>query len=183
MKDETMGNQQVRLDRLVYWLSGVIDGEGCIMLTWKRYKKYENLEPQVSVSNNDVALLNSVCHVLRELQVGYYIVMRPKRASAILVKGFKRVGKLLPLIYPILVSKRDEAETVLRFLTIRKQEPYKRGYSEEERNLYQKCRNLKRSKNLRDYTPTLPEFEGQDDIVQTNAKSLEARGNCLPASL
>ena len=177
-----MDNQQVRLERLIYWLAGIIDGEGCIMLTWKRYKKYENIEPRVIITNNDLHLLSNVCFVLQEIGVGYWISFSKQKSTNVIVKGFKRTKKLLSLIYPILISKRDEAKTVLDFLASRELNQYKWGYSEEEKNLLIECKSLKASKNLRDYTPTLPEFEGREDIVQPNMRMLEARGNYLLAS-
>lgn len=175
-----MDDQQARLDRLLYWLSGIVDGEGCILLTWKKYKKYSNLEPMVTVSNTDPAILNNVCFVLRELRVGFYIPSRTSRTQEVVIKGFKRVERLLSFIVPTLVGKKDEANVVINFINSRKDNP-RWGYSESEIEAYQQCKDLKRSKSLRDYTPTLPEFFGQDDIVQTNAKPLEARGNYLPA--
>lgn len=154
-----MGNQQVRLECLKYWLAGLIDGEGCIALYWKRQGKYENIEPIVSISNTDQHLLDAAEQVINMLGVGTYR-QKGKTADELKVKGFKRVYKFLPHICDLLISKRDEAKVVLQFIESRIQSGKVRGYSEEELGLFDKCKELKHSKNLRDYTPTLPILTG-----------------------
>lgn len=171
--DETMGNQQERLDSWKYWLAAFFDSEGSLILC--KTVKNQRLTPIAHITNGNVSMINVGANVLRNIGVGFSISSKPDGTFMLWISGIKRIKKFLDLMYPLLISKKYVADIVLGFCNSRlNNDNQKSDYTFEEIQMYQKCRDANKvngSKIPRDYTPTqLLKFEGMDDIVRTDWK-------------
>lgn len=91
------------------YIAGIIDGEGCIRLAWARSTVF----PQILIVNTNLKLLN----ILQEIYGGD--IHEQKNAAR---RGWKRSYQwrlswsravdLLDEVYPFLIIKREQAETV-----------------------------------------------------------------------
>ena len=169
-----MDDQQARLYAWKHWLAAFVDSEGCVLLyksnsVARRYPFYR-ITPLIHIVNQDLAMINQAAHILRILDIGFLVITKTKGLHMIWISGFKRVYKFLDIFYDLLVSKRDEAKVVLDFIKSRWSKTKFDDYTTEEMNMLDQCKYLKHHRSLRDYTPTLPDFNGKDDIVRTNWK-------------
>ena len=164
------------------WLAGFLDADGCIRLskgTKNSKLNQHSLIPQLLAHNTCVVTLNRVL-ILFEKMGALSVTSLRKRYSAqhakmanILSLGMKRVEPILREILPYLVTKRLEAELMLRFIELRKSRRHRNApYTASEYRIYTAMKYLKKSRHLRDYTPTVEEILDQD-IVRTSAKALE----------
>jgi len=185
VKDVTVGNQQARLELKLAWLAGFLDADGSFTLqkSWKNKKEQDSFVPRVSFHNTSPLTIKEICKVLFDIQVGKYIVTRNRKKvnhaslKTVEVFGLKRVGKLLPLVIPYLVTKKLEAQLLLAFIHKRMQKHHNAPYTEFEYKVRDALKELKSSRSLRDCTPSIKEFvKGLfgEDTVRTNAKALEA---------
>jgi hypothetical protein len=105
------------------WLSGIIDGEGCIMAAWSNRKREVGGSLCVKVqieACSDVMILRCA-QLLQGLEVHFYLSPlklkkggnRPSRQ--LLVKRRADVLKLLRILHPHLVVKQKEAELGIWF--------------------------------------------------------------------
>ena len=163
------------------WFAGFIDADGCIRLSkgWKNKKGQYSLIPQVSVHNTCIVTLNKVIEILNENVSGCTTSRRNresfKHASmySVILGGIKRVKPLLDKITPYLVTKKLEAQLLLRFIDNRlNAKSHNAKYGTEEYKIFFALKNLKTTRHLRDYVPNIDEILNED-IVRTNARALE----------
>jgi hypothetical protein len=131
-----MGDQQGTFpitDFDLGWLAGIIDGEGTV--AFSVYPRQERgkapdvrVKPQVMVTNTDKALIEHAASIFNRCGVGVHIENRVQHgrsfASTKVYRplfvlnacGFKRAKAALVLLAPHLVSKKEKAELVLRYI-------------------------------------------------------------------
>lgn len=100
------------------WVAGVIEGEGCLNITYDR-SKY--LNSQFVIVNNSRGLLQEVQRI-----VGGKIYKRKDyegrnwaRAHLLFVLKNKQKLAVLPEIIPFLVTKKRQAKLMIEFLNLR----------------------------------------------------------------
>lgn len=164
------------------WLAGFADADGCFRLKkgMKNQKLGQNsLIPHVAFHNTCVMTLNKiherVSKIVPEARTSERkrISKKHARMGNIEIMGMKRCEPLIKALLPYLVTKRLEAELLLRFIERRKTRGIRnKPYESIDYQTYAAIKNLKVTRHLRDYMPSADEILG-DDIVRTNAKSLE----------
>lgn len=143
-----MDNQQKRpIIVNLSWLAGMWEADGSFSLSKNERRKYIQYEPQLQFVNTDFLIITEVIEILRSLQVGYYFLTRiqPKNGYGkklkyeIRVQGMKRCYKLLHyLIDYIRGSKKQKAQFIFDFISLRLLKPKNQRYGDEEHALYQK---------------------------------------------
>ena len=154
-QDETMGNQQGKMHFNIGWLVGMVEGEGSITLT--RSAKAKNkfghkITPHLSITGTNDALMEKATEVIKFFKLPFSIDKRKnsnpnwKDTIRIQVYGLRRVEQWLFLLYPYLVGKKEQAETVLQFIENRKRvltlHPWHKPYTNEDLVLYEKVHKL-----------------------------------------
>lgn len=107
------------------WFGGIIDGEGSIGLCKTHKGKTKTgyiIVPQIQVSNRNKVLIDEVSSILKELGVksAYCIHRRFENLKwsdeyQIHISKHADIIKLLETIRPFIISKTQQAETVLEF--------------------------------------------------------------------
>ena len=159
-------NQQVRD---ISWLSGLIDGEGCLYLQKRQCKSGKHSErrksfdliPEVIIINSTWPNIEHADKILKELKVGHFIYSikhygtRPgnKPKWGIRISGLFRCKALLVEIMEDLIGKRKEAELLHKYICSRLSHPNKTTpYTDDEIKTYDVLRMLKEMSNPNDYT-------------------------------
>ena len=123
-----MGNQLSLDERELYYLGGLIDGEGSIMLvhtgTANGIHPKRPIVPQVKVSNTDPIIVQFLVDMFVKLGAKPWIETRSQRknwntAYTVLVSGIKKTNKVLSVLQHYLLAKRTHAQLVLEFNKIR----------------------------------------------------------------
>lgn len=172
------------MEKKLAWLAGFIDADGCIRLSkgWKNKKGQYSLIPQVSIHNTCLYTMNEVAQILSSFIPGFQLSWKKKISAkhaemvSISIMGIKRVEPILKVLLPFLITKNLEANLVLRFIAMRKFGIHNSPYNPISFRIYEALKFIKKSRNLRDYTPTV-EIILNEDIVRTNAKALEEAMN------
>jgi hypothetical protein len=109
-----MDNQQ-ESSRLIDlgWLGGIIDGEGTI--TIRKHTRKNNallLTPIVTMTNTDLLITNNYIRILESIDVPFWITNykgtdRWKAKIRIETTGLRRCKKILPILIPFLVGKKE----------------------------------------------------------------------------
>lgn len=134
------------------WLAGFLEGDGSIILAKQRIGKNRIIyTPLVNVTNTDHSLIEYVSKIMKEYQIGHYFTARKTKngiSKVLLVKGFKRVKKLLPLIIPEMYGKRkQQAICLLEWIHSRELTGNNHTYTEHEMELFEKIKELKKPDN------------------------------------
>jgi|HubBroStandDraft_4_1064222.scaffolds.fasta_scaffold04643_10 hypothetical protein len=135
------------------YLAGLIDGEGTIGLSeqiskpgWKN-KGACHIRSQVDVvTNTNAKLIEAVADMLKSLGVGFIIVefkvpAKCRQAWKVALVKIDDKKKLLELVQPYLVAKREQCDLVLKFLKPRNSSR-KVKTTPEERLLMARCHEL-----------------------------------------
>ena len=123
------GNQQ---ENLLWWLCGIIDGEGCITINHHRLHKETKREtllfqPIIVIVNTNKLLIDTCQEILKQSEIPFYVSFKSspkanpnwKEKWQVMVVGLKRVSKALTILSPYIISKRQEANLVKRFCDLR----------------------------------------------------------------
>lgn len=155
-----MDNQQERLFDLG-WLIGVIESEGSFTLCKScRNKRGYRYTPLITMTNCDETMLDNYKRILSYLDIPFYVYKRRyisgvvksnRPVIGIITRGYKRVKKMLDIITPFMVSKKEQAEILLDFVNYRLGVHYKTPYGTKEDSAYLKMKESHRIP--RDYTP------------------------------
>ena len=168
-------------DQEIIWLAGFIDADGCIRLSkgWKNKKEIHSLIPQVSIHNICLVTLNKAAEIVGEYCPGFQTSWKKRTSDKhspmynINIMGIKRCEPFIKTIRPYLVTKALEADLLTKFMGLRlNAKSHNAHYSSEEYQIYFALKELKKSRHLRDFTPTIEEVLNQDK-VRTNARALE----------
>lgn len=148
MKDETMDNQQRRIEERLSWLGGIIDGEGCITACQRRYKnKPVGFIPRIGIVNTDMNLINEVVSILEKVKLPFHVRSQKDKKHPhwkikfeIYIIGIKRCVKSLPILIPYIISKKEKAVRLLSFCESRLSKPIYSSYTDFEIDLLKKVR-------------------------------------------
>ncbi len=173
--DETMDNQQERLEKKIGWLTGIIEGEGWVSLTFIRTNqkngKFTNtLQPQIGIANTDLLIIDEIKTIFDYLKINYRFSTRKATVGSDFISRKQRyeiscaskrdLKVLIPTIYPYMIGeKKERAQKLLKFFSIRDQRPTSgpnSKYGSEEFTIYKELYSYKgtsRSRILNDYTP------------------------------
>ena len=171
-------NQQVSLEAKMGWLGGIIDGEGHIGLGRYQDNKYV-FQPRFEIVNTNKLIIDTYQKFFDEFQFPYHVryipeTQRNKAQWRICTQGFKRLYKILPIIIPYLIGKKQVALWLLELIESRLKlnsnsvAPSKRKWSEDELKLADKINNFNKrrfSKTPETIRQTLPKCN--EDIVRT----------------
>jgi len=168
------------------WLAGFLDADGMIRLrigrknkgTWKGVGP-KSLVPLVTYTNTCVVTGERLAKLIGESFVDFTAsVTKAKRAQThwrpkvtVEIGGIIRVEPFIRMLRPYLVTKAGEADLVLRFCEIRNARG-RAAYTSVEYLIFAALQHLKKTRHLRDYTPSIEELL-DEDIVRTNARALE----------
>lgn len=139
-----LGNQQERLA----FLGGLLEGEGTITIQKSNLRKNgrHNLLPVVQIANSNEVLIDFVVSLLTGLDVGPYVYWRKHgefaKSATVHVGGYRRCGKLLSMVMPFLVSKKQQAEIVLAMCVRRRDAPKNTPYSADDFTAVERIRGL-----------------------------------------
>jgi len=145
----------------VAWLAGFWDGEGTITLyrsiwKWKpdgpntrrlrnHEREPERYRPLIAVSHTDKPTCDFISTMLTELGAKHYYLNDPKRVNPtrlgkrpqyhISVMSFVGARRVLEVLTPCLVTKRPQAEALLRFIDIAQSRDSHLRYTDEQRQI------------------------------------------------
>jgi len=172
--------QQERLFDLG-WLTAAIEGEGSLTIikSCGQWKNAVHYVPTCRISNTKEAFIRNVERICKENKIGVHIGMRQQPGNRqpiwiARIQGMRRCKRLLELIYPRMVIKRDNAELLLELINYRLSLPHQTPYSGYELELRNKVQALnknggnKSKRILRDY---MPNSQRDEDIVRTSGES------------
>ena len=139
MDDETMGNQQPSLTNLeLGWLCGIIDGEGCVYIN-KRGGKRLDYKPGIRIAMTCFDTIEHVCSLLSKINVPHHVTAykankekNRKGNKAITIEGHKRLLKILPLITPHMVTKKQQCAVVWQFCKERTEGWHRADYTDNQ---------------------------------------------------
>ncbi|MFA6385939.1 MAG: hypothetical protein WCW29_04310 [Candidatus Paceibacterota bacterium] len=126
--NETMGNQQETISDIEKsWLAGILDGEGSIGISrLMSHRKNPTLTPRISIGNTNMKIINHVREILEKIPITMFIEKCQKvenknwkQASVIQISHIIGVKKLLDVVTPFLIGKREQAEILLSFVNSR----------------------------------------------------------------
>jgi hypothetical protein len=136
LKDETMDNQQPSISGFEFgWFCGIIDGEGCLGLWHKGRRDYT---VGLRMTNTSKDIIDAFTNVLDRLNIPYYVGhSKPRKETqkeywTVVVEGFKRLGKLLPIIKDSLVCKKKQANLLAEWIDSRSAKWHRAEYSARE---------------------------------------------------
>lgn len=144
--DDTRGQSAGNAD--IVWLSGFVDGEGCLNLNRKIQKgKWISFVPLFQVTNTHKPSIERIVKILSALGVGSHVINAQltgnrKPYSCVRTDGMKRVKKLLELLAPFLFTKKEQAELLLEFISIRQSQPVRSPHGDREIKIYQRIKEL-----------------------------------------
>lgn len=158
-------NQQIT-DARISWLAGIIDAEGSIGL----YKNGNgNYYARITITNTCVEMLDTIKAILDDYGLRGYIQEGERQKAGkgkwkprwqMVFSGSTKPQKLLGLVLPHLITKRNEAILTLEFIEGRSSKRYqnregsrwsKDPLTKREEYLIQEVKNLKQTRHLRDY--------------------------------
>ena len=133
----------------LYWLAGVIDGEGCITIGKDREQFFRTI---ITITNNNPYLIQEVSKIFSELNMKFFYLLKkrsnPVHKETLVIRAIGMGGckKLLENIMPYLIGKRQQAEIMLKYINSRKEKLKLKGshnpYSEEELELIKQIKEL-----------------------------------------
>lgn len=139
IQDVTMGNQQERPSEAeLGWLAGILDGEGSVTLNVNSTKRA--IYPRIWISSSEHEILDKTSTIIDKLGIKYgkHWKQPPgnrKPHGYVCVLTHQRVRKLLETLLPYITAKKERAEHVIEFCSIRKDLPYGHGYTARELEL------------------------------------------------
>ena len=151
-KSEGLGNQAGKVTDIC-WLAGIVDGDGCIGVHKQQFGKNTTYVPSFGLSTTCKKTYLFLDNLFKELEIGHhwtYRVVQNKNWRdrwVLQVRGMKRVSKLLEMIFPYLVTKREEAELIRKFIGLRLLKNKKGAYSQGEMELIERTKEIKKERN------------------------------------
>lgn len=169
-------DQQATKALQIGWLAGVVDGEGALTIHRNREARGWRVRPGLTIESVDPVLIETAAAILKESGVGPYIWRRKaaraknRQKTVILhVTGWCRMAKLLTLLLPYLVNKREEATEMGRLVFDRAARP--RGpnggnhtglpaWDALAGEVFENMKRIKATRSLRDCTPISLRWRG-----------------------
>jgi hypothetical protein len=103
------------------WLAGVIDGEGSIGIYRDTHRKKPRMRTTIKIANTDVRIIARVSEILFKANIRFYYTLTKRRLFCLTIHtiGFRSCKKLLEMVLPYLVGKKDQAKLMVEYLTYR----------------------------------------------------------------
>ena len=121
-----MDNQQKSLEGDLFWIGGIIDGEGMItaMTRNERGRKEHAYIPRISIVNTNQTMIDECSRILKDNNIPIYIQTKEGKGTwktkiELIISGFKRVSFALPILMPYIRVKRPQATLLLQLCTVR----------------------------------------------------------------
>ena len=115
---------------LTVWVAGLFDGEGTIGIYIHKRKDRENprVTKHITIENTNSLVIEEYKKFLRENNIKFYYCYLPSRKNRISspiysvnVSSYRMCEKLLNLLFPYLVGKKEQAQTMLDFIQYKKE--------------------------------------------------------------
>jgi hypothetical protein len=127
-EEKLMSKKSISRKDRICWLAGIIDGEGCIAVYLDESAKHgKTLDMRVKITNTCMKMIRQISEILTENHIGFYYATNGNTNPALEISasGQGRVEALLNLVRPYLVTKAEQADTVLELIRYRKSLGYK----------------------------------------------------------
>ena len=179
--DNQHGKTSNMITNKIIWLAGITDGDGCIGLHRQPFNNKVNFVPNYSISTTCKDTHEYLDVLFNELEIGHHWTYRKSNKKewkdrwVLETRGMLRNERLLFMLVPYLVTKKNEANIVLNFIKSRLSKSKMISYIPEELAMVEELKSIKDSRNgnivriLRDLTPNT--IIGEDK-VRSNAKVL-----------
>lgn len=137
------------------WLSGLIDGDGMIGFMRKQRERHQKEEfyyfPIIEVVTDCAATQRHLHDLGKDYQLGHKWYERKKKHImwTMRIHGMQRCLRVLPMLMPYLVTKNQEAKFVLRFIESRMSHALNDPYTQEEKEIADKVRELRLERSHR----------------------------------
>jgi len=147
---------KANLENELYWLAGIIDGEGSVMIE-KQQQHYISYHQKITISNTSNLIICCIKRILKKIGITYYCLKCKSQRK----DGYKRVPcydlqihrvkevlKLAVLLRDKLILKNQRINLIIKFcqLRINKRKKVSKnafaGFDNREENLFQKLRKL-----------------------------------------
>lgn len=120
---KTMDNQQ---ESLLWWLGGIIDGEGCITINHHRLHKgmpRETLlfKPVIAITNTNKLLIETCQKILTDNQIPFWVSYREKQKKGnlpvwcIRIEGIKRCIRAINILSMYIIAKKNQSLLLKEF--------------------------------------------------------------------
>jgi len=137
-----------KLQKYAGYIAGLVDGEGSLIIRWDKRHRYLTFSYFMSIGMTHEGVIKWLSDILG---VTYSVSKRkPPRKTMYVLRVFTQTDlvTLLEELLPWLIVKKEQAETMLRFLNLRAERSAKE-YANEKAELYLKMRKLnQRGKGL-----------------------------------
>ena len=110
----------------LYWLAGIIDGEGTIRIV-ERYatsveKRYDRYVPEISLTNTNQYMIDEILNLSKTYNFSIYVYKRKgsKRIRFDMkIVGIKRLEKFIPLIEDKIIAKKKQINMLKEYIYFR----------------------------------------------------------------
>jgi hypothetical protein len=112
----------------LYWLAGIIDGEGSFTIERNVSGKYINYRPRIIITNTSTFLIKKIQRILKTLNIQTYCLKHKpirqdnynrKLCYDLQIHKFSEILKLITYIGNKLIIKRKEAYLMKKFVNFR----------------------------------------------------------------
>lgn len=113
----------------VYYISGLIDGDGCFNMNVRNTKYGARYTPQILMVNTNKEIVKRYCSFLKNNNIGYHISFRiagkttNRRRWDVLVSGVKRCNSLCILLENSLKTKKEQCKLLNQYCEFRLNNP------------------------------------------------------------
>ena len=121
------------------WLAGILDGEGCIVVTYANGNVSRNhYRTRIEVRNTNPFMIQRITDILSSWELKFFLnfIKRQgnyKQSIAVVVTGYKTIFSLLQRVLPHLTAKQEEAKLMYDFINWRLNEHPMQGCNGGER--------------------------------------------------
>lgn len=109
------------------WLAGIWDGEGSIGFTHVRRKRGKDYFcPLVSIGNTSREMMEEILRIMGKIGINPHITFQERKSKKhspcwkFMIRRHEQIRNFLPTIIPFLITKKELAELLVEYTTIRK---------------------------------------------------------------
>lgn len=148
-----------RKDLTMSYLAGYIDADGCISFERvnnnRRTKQTAHLRPYVSITTTCTLNYENLLKIYDEYHIPVHIAIknngdltRRKPVYVFRTIGMQRCKKIIPLIEPYLIGKKQEANLMLEFIDIRERLFATKKHDPRELAIAEEMKSIKSSRQI-----------------------------------